>query len=118
MGIVCVHHYPLPLAALSKASETAMGYAERVEVYIDGIEVGNGFSELTDAHEQKNRLMAEQIRRKELGKPVYDIDEEFITAVGELPKCAGIAIGVDRLVQIFTGCKNINTVLVLPMKNM
>ncbi|MBP9761066.1 MAG: EF-P lysine aminoacylase GenX [Candidatus Magasanikbacteria bacterium] len=118
MGIVCVHHYPLPLAALSKASETDTGYAERVEVYIDGIEVGNGFSELTDAHEQKNRLMAEQVRRKELGKPVYDIDEEFITAVGELPPCAGIAIGVDRLVQIFTGCKNINSVLVLPMKNM
>ncbi len=118
MGVVMLHHYPAQMAALSRLSPDDSRYAERVEVYIDGIELANGFSELTHAQEQRDRLVREQQHRKELGKTVYPIDEEFIAAVQQLPSCAGIALGVDRLVQLVTGCKNINDVLVLPMSRM
>ncbi len=114
LGVVAVHHYPMPMASLSRQSETDPGYAERVEIYVDGIELANGFSELTDGQEQLKRLQAEQKQRAELGREVYDIDMEFIDAVNAMPKSAGIALGIDRLVMALTGCQNINDVLVLP----
>jgi lysyl-tRNA synthetase class 2 len=113
-GGVIIHHYPLPMAALSRPSAIEKGYAERVEVYINGLELANGFSELTDASEQRHRLETESTYRKKIGKTVFDLDEDFIEAVGMMPPSAGIALGVDRLVQILTGCQNINDVLVLP----
>lgn len=113
-GGVIVHHYPLPMASLSRPSEKEIGYAERVEVYVNGLEIANGFSELTDAVEQRRRLEEEQKRRQELGKDVFPIDEDFIEAVGLMPPSAGIALGVDRLVQIITGCQNIDDVIPLP----
>lgn len=113
-GGVIVHHYPMPMASLSRPSKKELGYAERVEVYINGLEIANGFSELTDTVEQRRRLEEEQKRRVELGKDVFPIDEDFIEAVSRMPPSAGIALGVDRLVQILTGCQNIDDVLVLP----
>lgn len=109
-----VHHYPKAMAALAKLSDTDSEYAERFEIYIDGIELANAFSELTDVSEQRARLEEEQKKRKELGKDVYELDEDFLAAVGKMPPSTGIALGIDRLVQLFTGCKNINTVLPLP----
>jgi elongation factor P--(R)-beta-lysine ligase len=109
-----VHHYPSQMAALAKLSNDDPRYAERFEVYINGVEIANAFTELTDTDEQLRRLKDEQALRKSLGKDVYDIDMEFIDAVKQLPSCAGIALGVDRLVQVLTGCKNIDDVLVLP----
>jgi lysyl-tRNA synthetase class 2 len=117
-GAVILHHYPAQMAALAKLSQTEKMYAERFELYIDGIEVANAFSELTDATEQRERLEEEQELRKKLGKDVYDIDEEFVKSVGNLPKCAGIALGIDRLVMILTDCQEINDVLVLPAKEL
>ncbi|MEK7083836.1 MAG: EF-P lysine aminoacylase EpmA [Patescibacteria group bacterium] len=114
LGGVIVHHYPLPMASLSRPSTTDIGYAERMEVYVNGMELANGFSELTDAAEQKKRLEEEQERRKAMGKDDFDIDEDFIEAVGMMPPSAGIALGIDRLVQVFGDCKNIDDVLVLP----
>ena len=113
-GAHIIYNYPAPMAALAKLSETNHGYAERFEVYIDGMEIANAFSELTDAEEQLQRLKEEQALRKRLDKTVYNIDMDFIDAVGKLPTCAGIALGVDRLVQVLTGCKDIDDVLVLP----
>ena len=114
MGVVIVYNYPAKMASLSKLSEINPNYAERFEVYIDGLELANAFSELTDKDEQLRRLQAEQKERERQGKKVYEIDMEFIEAVGQMPKSAGIALGVDRLVQVLTSCQNIDNVLTLP----
>jgi len=115
MGNIIVHHYPAQMAALALLSNQDPRYAERFEVYIDGVEIANAFSELTDAFEQRMRLQEEQLLRKQLGKRVYPLDEEFLTAVQHMPSSAGIALGVDRLVMVLLGCQEINDVLVLPM---
>lgn len=112
---IIIHHYPSPMAALAKLSEKHPGYAERFEVYINGMEISNAFTELTDSDEQLKRLQKEQVLRKKLGKDVYDIDMDFVEAVGKMPECAGIALGVDRLVQVLLEVEDIDDVLVLPM---
>ncbi|MBU0661250.1 EF-P lysine aminoacylase GenX [Patescibacteria group bacterium] len=118
MGAVIVHHYPAQMASLSQLSQTDTRYAERFELYIDGIELANAFTELTDEREQKKRLEKEQSYRKDQGQEVFGIDYEFLAAVKGMPPSAGIALGFDRLVQVLLNCKNINDVLVLPMKYM
>jgi elongation factor P--(R)-beta-lysine ligase len=118
MGFVMVYYYPCQMASLAKLSSHDPRYAERVEVYADGVELANGFTELTDGSEQRQRFEEEQDIRKKLGKPVFPIDEEFIAAVDALPDCAGIAVGVDRLVQVLLGCEKIDDVLVLPMSEL
>lgn len=114
MGGVIAHHYPAQMAALSRLSPTDPRYAERFEVYINGLELANAFSELTDADEQLKRLKEEQALRKKLGKEVYDIDMEFVEALKTMPPSAGIALGVDRLVMALAGCKEIENVITLP----
>ena len=107
-----VYGYPAQMAALAKLSENDPRYAERFEVYIWGVEIANAFSELTNGVEQYKRFVAEQAVRKKNNKPVYEIDQTFIEAVDMLPTCSGIALGVDRVVQVFTGCKDIQNVIV------
>jgi len=122
MGGVIVHHYPAQMAALSRLSPTDSRYAERFEVYVNGLELANAFSELTDADEQLKRLQEERALRQKLGKDVYDIDMEFVEALKTMPPSAGIALGVDRLVQVLgslrlgsgQACKNIENVVTLP----
>ncbi len=109
-----IHHYPACMAALSRLSTADPRYAERFEVYVNGLEIANCFSELTDADEQLKRLQTEQKERIALGRDVFPIDTEFIEALRLMPPAAGIALGVDRLVQLFLSCQNINDVLVLP----
>ena len=115
---IIVHHFPAPMAALAKLSDAHPGYAERFEVYVNGMEIANAFTELTDVDEQLQRLQEEQTLRKKLRKDVYDIDMDFVEAVGKMPACAGIALGVDRLVQVLLGVEDIDDVLVLPMSKM
>lgn len=117
MGLVMTYNYPASMASLSRLTPDGK-HARRVEAYIDGIELANGFEELTDADEQRARFVAEQEERKQYGKPVYPIDEEFIEALRHMPESSGIALGIDRLVMALVGCKNIEDVLVLPMKKM
>lgn len=122
MGSVIIHHYPAQMAALSRLSKDDPRYAERFEVYVNGIELANAFSELTDANEQLRRLEEERKLRGTMGKDVYDIDMEFVGSLKTMPPSAGIALGVDRLVQVFASlrqdsgqaCKNIDDVLTLP----
>jgi len=114
MGGVIVHHYPAQMAALSRLSPTDPRYAERFEVYVNGLELANAFSELTDADEQLKRLKEERELRQKLGKDVYEIDMEFIEALKIMPPSAGIALGVDRLVQVLSSCQNIENVITLP----
>jgi lysyl-tRNA synthetase class 2 len=113
-GATILHHYPLSMAALARVSPTDARYAERFEVYIHGIEIANAFGELTDAEEQQRRLEEEQAFRKTTGKEVFPIDTEFIEALRTMPPSAGIALGVDRLIQALLGAKDINSVLALP----
>lgn len=113
-GPMIIYHYPAEMASLARLSPADPRYAERFEVYFNGIELANAFSELTDAEEQKRRLLSEQEQRRKAGKEVYDIDYEFIEALKSMPESAGIALGVDRLVMILGGCKNIDDVVVLP----
>ena len=81
---------------------------------IGRLELANGFSELTDADEQLRRLKEEKAFREQSGKEVYDIDMEFIEALRSMPPASGPALGIDRLVQLFGGCQNIDDVLSLP----
>jgi lysyl-tRNA synthetase class 2 len=73
--------------------------------------VANGFGELVDATEQQKRLEEDKMLRKKLGKTTYEVDKDFIAALGGLPESSGIALGVDRMVLLFTGARDINEVL-------
>ncbi len=90
--------------------------AERVELYANGVELANGFSELTDATEQRTRLMEEQQLRKSLGRPVPPIDEAFLEALPRLPSSGGIAVGLDRLLMLLLDATNIGDVLLFPAR--
>lgn len=106
--------WPASMAALARKKPRDSRYAERVELYIGGLEIANGFSELVDADEQLARFRADQRLRKKLGKPVYPIDHEFIAALRKMPPTAGIALGVDRLVMLLLDVATIDEVRWLP----
>ncbi len=108
-------HYPARMASLSRVSAEDPRYAERFEAYLDGVELCNGFTELTDASEQRKRLQADQAARAKLGRSVYPVDERFIAALEDgIPPSGGNALGVDRLVMLTVGAKQIDEVLAFP----
>lgn len=114
-----VYDYPSTQAALAKKSSTNPFFAERFELYIAGLELANAFSELIDPQEQRTRLEEEQKERKTLNKTVFDIDEEFLDSLKYITQpCAGIALGVDRLIMLLTNKKSINDVLLFPLAKM
>jgi lysyl-tRNA synthetase class 2 len=116
-----LHDYPIHMAALSrpKAPEregTAPHLAERFELYACGMELANAFSELTDAAEQRRRFQADMVLKKQLYGYDYPVDEDFLAALEHgLPDCAGIALGIDRLVMLLAGADRIEEVLWLPV---
>lgn len=111
-----LYDYPASQAALSKKKESDPRFAERFEFYIGGIELGNAFSELTDAHEQEARMIADLRYRKELGKVEYKMDSDFIEALRlGMPRTGGIAVGVDRLVMLFSDSASIKDTLLFPV---
>jgi lysyl-tRNA synthetase class 2 len=100
------------MAALARLCPDDPSVAERFEAYAVGIELCNGFGELTDPVEQRTRLLADQAARRAHGKPVYPIDERFLAALEEgLPPCAGNALGVDRLLMLILGKSRIDEVI-------
>lgn len=109
--------YPASMASLSRLKPQDRRVAERVELYVCGVELANGFSELTDAVEQRARLVDEQAQRRAAGRPVFPLDEAFLEAVGRLPPCAGIAVGLDRVLMLLTGASSIADVLLFPAKD-
>ena len=115
---VILYDYPRSMASLSKIKAADGRLAERLEVYCCGLELANGFSELTDAAEQRRRLTEEQAERRRFGKPVPEIDEQFIEAVGLMPKAAGIAFGLDRLVMLLTDSRQIRDVMFFPAEDL
>ncbi len=110
-----VYEYPAQMAALAKNKDSDPRFAERFEFYIAGLELGDCYSELTDAKEQEERFNTELAEVKRLGKTSYDYDHDFIEAlkVG-LPPCSGIAVGVDRLVMLFADTDDIADTLFFP----
>jgi lysyl-tRNA synthetase class 2 len=109
--IVFIYDYPASQAALAKIRADE-GVAERFEVYIDGIELANGFHELTDAAEQRQRFETENMTRLEQGKQPVKIDEHFLAALQSgLPECAGVALGIDRLLMLLCGTESLADVL-------
>jgi len=104
--------YPPQRAALAKIRNDA---ACRFELYINGIELCNGYVELTDAKEQKKRFLEDIEKRKKMGKPIPKIDEDFLAALEKgMPECAGVALGLDRLYMLALGKSNIEDVLLFP----
>jgi lysyl-tRNA synthetase class 2 len=109
---VIVDEWPVRLAALARAKPEDPAVVERFEVYIGGVELANAFGELTCAVEQRRRFEQDQAERARRGRPVPPIDEAFMAALEQgLPPCAGIALGVDRLIMLATGADRIRDVL-------
>ncbi|MCC6332972.1 MAG: EF-P lysine aminoacylase GenX [Myxococcales bacterium] len=109
--------YPASMASLARLKPSDPSVAERVELYVHGVELANGFSELTDAVEQRQRLVEEQDLRRAAGRPVFALDEKFLEAVGRLPPSAGIAVGLDRVLMLLLGAKDISDVLLFPARD-
>jgi lysyl-tRNA synthetase class 2 len=106
--------WPAPMAALSRVRTDDARFAERFELYTGGLELANGFSELTDAAEQRRRLVAEQEQRRRLGRPVHPLDERFLAALQRMPPAGGVAVGLDRLLMLLVGAETIADVLLFP----
>jgi elongation factor P--(R)-beta-lysine ligase len=106
--------YPAPMASLARLKPGDASVAERFELYAHGLELANGFSELTDGVEQRRRLVQEQEQRRAAGRPVYPLDEAFLDAVGRMPPSGGVAVGLDRLLMLFTEAEAIEDVLLFP----
>lgn len=108
-------HWPASMASLARLCPDDPRWADRFEGYIDGIELCNGFGELTDPVEQRARFERDQAKREELGLDVYPLDERFLAALEEgMPPSGGNAIGVDRLVMLVTGSSEIADVMAFP----
>ena len=112
---VFITDFPKPISPLSKASPANPAVAERFELYIAGMEVANGFSELNDPVEQYERFK-DQVRQRESGdEEAMLMDEDYIRALSYgMPPAAGIGIGIDRLVMLLTNKTSIRDVILFP----
>ena len=105
------------MASLSRVKASDPTLAERVELYANGLELANGFTELTDAVEQRRRLVEEQALRTRAGRPAFALDEAFLEALPRMPPCAGIAVGLDRVLMLMLQAPTIADVLLFPAKD-
>ena len=114
-----IYDYPVSLAALSRKKKSDPRFAERFEFYIEGLELGDAYSELTDWKEQLVRFKEEEAERKRLGKVAHPIDMDFIYALkAGMPQAGGIAMGVDRLIMLFADVTDIADTLFFPAKDL
>jgi len=114
-GLVFVRDYPASQAALARLRPGEPPVAARFEVYLDGIELANGFHELADAGEQRQRFTEESRRRGESGAGAVCIDEQLLAALESgLPDCAGVALGFDRLLLVAGGMDSLHDIIAFP----
>jgi elongation factor P--(R)-beta-lysine ligase len=105
-----VHLYPADQCALARIRPDDPPVAERFELYCEGIELANGFGELTDSREQRKRIEDENRARELDSKPTYPVDEAFLEALDSMPASAGVALGVDRVVMLLLGKEELREV--------
>jgi lysyl-tRNA synthetase class 2 len=112
-GICFIYDYPVSQAALSavvKKGDVLVG--QRFEVYVGGMELANGYCELTDVQEQRRRFVQDNAVRRDRGQPERPVDELLLEALAQgLPACSGVALGIDRLLMLTTGASDIRDVL-------
>ncbi|MGM0560133.1 MAG: EF-P lysine aminoacylase EpmA [Pseudomonadota bacterium] len=112
-----LYDYPISQAALSRPKPSDPRLAERFELYVAGVELANAFGELTDSREQRRRFEADCNEKHRIYGHRYPIDEDFLAALEHgMPEAAGIALGVDRLVMLFTGAEDVEDVLWAPIR--
>lgn len=110
-----MYEYPLPLAALARAKPGSERVAERFELYVCGIELANAFGELTDVAEQRARFDAAMAEKERIHGERYPMDEDFFSALSQMPQACGIALGFDRLVMLATSAQHIDQVIWTPV---
>jgi len=110
-----LYEYPLPLAALARAKPGSDRVAERFELYACGVELANGFGELTDAAELRARFDAAMAEKQRIHGERYPLDEDFLDALSAMPQACGIALGFDRLVMLASGAERIEQVIWAPV---
>ena len=110
-----IHGYPPSQAALARIEPADPPVARRFELYLNGLELANGFDELTDAAEQRRRFAQDNARRAERGQPPLPMDERLLAALAHgLPAASGVALGLDRLLMCRLGAAHIDAVLAFP----
>ncbi len=109
--------YPRSEAALARACRHDPRFAERFELFVCGVELANGFGELTDADEQRRRFEAEMAEKERIYGERHPIDEDFIAALSEMPNAGGVALGFDRLVMLATSAGRIDRVMWTPLQD-
>ena len=111
-GVVTVFDFPASQSSFARLKPDDPGVAERFEVFVDGIEVGNGYRELTDAREQRERLEQDRRKRRRMGLPDTPVDHRLLAALSAgMPECSGVALGLDRIVMIATGHTRVEEVI-------
>ena len=112
---VFLTRWPASMASLARLCPDDARFAERAELFIDGMELCNAFGELTDPAEQRRRLLRDQGARRDAGLPVYPLDERFLAALEDgIPESGGNALGLDRLVMLCCGTRSIDDVVAIP----
>jgi lysyl-tRNA synthetase class 2 len=110
-----LYEYPVCEAALAKVSARDPRVAERFELYVCGVELANGFGELTDPVQQRARFEKEMVKKERVYGRRYPLDEAFLDALSHMPPASGVAMGFDRLVMLATGAPNVDAVLWTPL---
>ena len=111
---VFILDYPTQLSPLCLPCPDSPGFSQRFEFYIGGIEIGNAYTELNNSQILKDNFEAETKFRQENNLPLHPYDQEFIDSCGQLPSCAGIGLGVDRLAMLFANTNKIEDVIYFP----
>ncbi len=112
--LTVLFEYPTPEAALARTKSADPRVAERFEIYACGVELANGFGELTDAREQRHRFAQAMDEKQRRYGERYPLDEDFLRAVGQMPEASGVALGFDRLVMLASGALRIDQVVWTP----
>src|SRR6478752_5319021 len=112
--LTVLFEYPAPEAALARTKSADPRVAERFEVYACGVELANGFGELTDAAEQRRRFAADMDEKERRYGERYPLDEDFLAAVAAMPPSSGVALGFDRLVMLASGALRVDQVVWTP----
>ncbi len=112
--LTLLFEYPVPEAALARAKPSDPRVAERFEIYACGVELANGFGELTNASEQRRRFTSAMDEKQRRYGERYPLDEDFLAAVTRMPEASGVALGFDRLVMLASGASSIDQVVWTP----